>query len=59
MKRQALPLGFAFSVVLASAGMVQPAAGAEPLKIVYGSPWVGYGPMYIAAEKGFFKDEGT
>jgi NitT/TauT family transport system substrate-binding protein len=58
MKRQLLALGFAFSVGLASAGMVQPAAGAEALKIVYGSPWVGYGPLYIAAEKGFFKDEG-
>jgi NitT/TauT family transport system substrate-binding protein len=58
MQRQLLLLGFAFSVVLASACMFQPAAGAEPLKIAYGSPWVGYGPLYIAAEKGFFKDEG-
>jgi NitT/TauT family transport system substrate-binding protein len=38
--------------------MIPPATGAEALKIVYATPWVGYGPIYIAAEKGFFKDEG-
>jgi NitT/TauT family transport system substrate-binding protein len=35
-----------------------PSASAEPLKIAYGSPWVGWGPLYIAEEKGYFKDEG-
>ncbi len=33
------------------------AVGAEPLKIAH-STWVGYGPFYIAQEKGFFEEEG-
>jgi NitT/TauT family transport system substrate-binding protein len=33
------------------------AASAEPLKLAH-STWVGYGPLYIAKEKGFFADEG-
>jgi NitT/TauT family transport system substrate-binding protein len=32
-------------------------AGAETLKLGH-STWVGYGPLYIAKDKGFFKDEG-
>ncbi len=32
-------------------------ASAEPLRLAH-STWVGYGPFYIAKEKGFFKDEG-
>ena len=31
-------------------------ATAEPLKIRY-SIWVGYGPLFIAKEKGYFKEE--
>jgi NitT/TauT family transport system substrate-binding protein len=31
-------------------------AAAEPLKIRY-SVWVGYGPLFIAKEKGYFKEE--
>ena len=31
---------------------------AEPLRIGL-STWVGYGPLYIAEEKGFFEDEGV
>ena len=31
-------------------------AAAEPLKIRY-SIWVGYGPLFIAKEKGYFKEE--
>ena len=33
------------------------AAAAEPLKVAH-STWVGYGPFYIAQEKGFFEQEG-
>jgi len=33
-------------------------AQAEALKLAH-STWVGYGPFYIAREKGFFKDEGV
>ncbi len=37
--------------------MLGGSAGAETLKLGH-STWVGYGPLYIAQEKGFFKDEG-
>ena len=46
---------FLISVILisfASAGI----AAAEPLKIRY-SIWVGYGPLFLAREKGYFKEE--
>jgi NitT/TauT family transport system substrate-binding protein len=43
-----------FLVSLASVGV----ASAEPLKIRY-SIWVGYGPLFIAKEKGYFKEEGV
>jgi NitT/TauT family transport system substrate-binding protein len=33
-------------------------AAAEPLKLAH-STWVGYGPLYIAKEKGFFDEEGV
>jgi NitT/TauT family transport system substrate-binding protein len=32
-------------------------AKADPLKIAH-STWVGYGPLYIARDKGYFKEEG-
>ena len=34
------------------------AAHAEALKLAH-STWVGYGPFYIAQEKGFFAEEGV
>ena len=43
------------SVALVGA-LVATSATAEPLKIRY-SIWVGYGPLFIAKEKGFFKEE--
>jgi NitT/TauT family transport system substrate-binding protein len=40
-------------------GLVAPlGAHAEPLKLAH-STWVGYGPFFVAQEKGFFKDEGV
>jgi NitT/TauT family transport system substrate-binding protein len=33
-------------------------ANAEPLRLAHSS-WVGYGPLYIAQEKGYFRDEGV
>ena len=33
-------------------------AQAEPLRIFYFA-WVGYGPFFLAQEKGFFADEGV
>ncbi len=60
MSRQKLSLSFAFSVVVASgsiAGQI-PIASAEPLKIASGSSWIGWGPLHIAEEKGYFKAEG-
>jgi NitT/TauT family transport system substrate-binding protein len=44
-------------VVLAGLSLAT-AAAAEPLKIRY-SIWVGYGPLFIAKEKGYFKEEGV
>jgi NitT/TauT family transport system substrate-binding protein len=58
MKRQGLSLGLAFSAIVASGGIAGPVTAAETLKIAYGSPWVGWGPLYVAEEKGYFKDEG-
>jgi NitT/TauT family transport system substrate-binding protein len=40
-----------------AAGLVG-TAQAEPLRIRY-SIWVGYGPLFVAAEKGFFAKEGV
>jgi NitT/TauT family transport system substrate-binding protein len=37
-------------------GLAWPAQ-AEPLKLAH-STWVGYGPLYIAQEQGFFEEEG-
>lgn len=39
---------------------VSPTVAAEPitLKIGIGSGWIGYGPLYMAQDKGYFKDEG-
>jgi len=42
--------------VLLLGTMAASEATAEPLKIRY-SIWVGYGPLFIAKEKGFFKEE--
>lgn len=43
------------TIFFATAGLG--VAIAEPLKLGH-STWVGYGPLYIAKEKGFFKAEG-
>jgi NitT/TauT family transport system substrate-binding protein len=37
--------------------MIGGSAAAEPLKIGH-STWVGYGPLYIAQDEGFFEEEG-
>jgi len=42
--------------VLMASALVDREAAAEPLKIRY-SIWVGYGPLFVAKEKGFFKEE--
>ncbi|WP_372396124.1 ABC transporter substrate-binding protein [Azospirillum sp. HJ39] len=42
---------------LAALGGFATGAAADPLTVAL-STWVGYGPLYIAKEKGFFKDEG-
>jgi NitT/TauT family transport system substrate-binding protein len=53
MKR--LVIGTLVGAVMAGL-LVAQAATAEPLKIRY-SIWVGYGPLFIAKEKGYFKEE--
>jgi NitT/TauT family transport system substrate-binding protein len=40
-----------------TAGLVG-AAQAEPLRIFY-AIWLGYGPLFVAQEKGFFAREGV
>ena len=45
-------------VLLGSAMLVTGSADAGSLKLAH-STWVGYGPFYIARDKGFFKDEGV
>jgi NitT/TauT family transport system substrate-binding protein len=42
--------------LLAGVALLSSAAGAEPLRIRY-SVWVGCGPLFLAAEKGFFREE--
>ena len=49
-----------FAAVIAAlfmAGASAPGAFAGKLRLAH-STWVGYGPLYIARDKGFFKDEG-
>jgi NitT/TauT family transport system substrate-binding protein len=58
MKGQVLSLGLAFSAMVALGGIAGPASAAEPLTIGYGSPWIGHGPLHIAAQKGYFEGEG-
>ena len=45
-------------LLAAAAPFFGPAAAAEPLRVAH-STWVGYGPFYIARERGFFADEGV
>ena len=45
-------------VLLGSAMLMTGSADAGSLKLAH-STWVGYGPFYIARDKGFFKDEGV
>jgi NitT/TauT family transport system substrate-binding protein len=48
----------ALAVVLVAAGaLIADRATAEPLRIGH-STWVGYGPLYIAQEQGYYTDEG-
>lgn len=53
MKR--LGIGLVVALLLSGFVLAGPAA-AEPLKVGY-STWVGYGPLFLAREKGFLKEE--
>jgi len=48
----------ASALVLGGAGALATAARAETLKLGH-STWVGYGPFFIARDKGYFKQEGV
>lgn len=52
-------LTLSMGAVLVVSALACPTAVAEStsLKITYGFPWIGYGPFYVAQEKGYFKDE--
>ena len=47
-------LGFAAAIALSLTG----AAGAEPIRLGM-QPWLGYGPLWVAEEKGFFDKHGV
>jgi NitT/TauT family transport system substrate-binding protein len=49
---------YRLTLFLTVALVFQTATAAERLKIAYGSPWVGWGPLYIAQQKGYFEAEG-
>jgi NitT/TauT family transport system substrate-binding protein len=50
--------GFVRLLLISAAIALSAPSEAKVLKIGH-STWVGYGPFYIAREKGFFKDEGV
>jgi NitT/TauT family transport system substrate-binding protein len=45
-------------IVAAAIGLSAAAAKAEPFEIVH-TTWVGYGPLYLAQDLGYFKEEGV
>jgi NitT/TauT family transport system substrate-binding protein len=47
-----------FLILLIAISLATPQALAKTLKLAH-STWVGYGPFYIARDKGFFKEEGV
>lgn len=47
-----------FPIVAAGALLATATAQAEPLRVRY-AVWVGFGPLFVAAEKGFFEREGV
>src|SRR5215472_17133122 len=51
----ALALG---GIAVAALAAPAPAAAADTVRIAH-STWVGYGPLYIARDKGFFKQNGV
>jgi NitT/TauT family transport system substrate-binding protein len=63
MNKHILSFVFTLSVIvtLIVCNIAQAAAAAESmtLKIGFVVPWIGYGPLYIARDKGYFKDEGV
>src|SRR5262245_55897468 len=54
-----LALALALALAACGAGGATQSAGSQPVKLKIGySVWVGYGPLFIARDKGYFKDEG-
>ena len=58
MKRDFKLLCQMLFVLLIVFSLAAPQALAETLKLAH-STWVGYGPFYIARDKGYFKEEGV
>ena len=58
MVKRNVGLFFACLLVLSACGRKEP-PGREPERVTIAlQTWVGYGPLYLAAEKGFFAEEG-
>ncbi|NIZ03545.1 ABC transporter substrate-binding protein [Thalassospira lucentensis] len=57
MKRFLSKLCLSGVALMTAASLSSTASAAEELTIAH-STWVGYGPLYIAQEEGFFEDEG-
>lgn len=47
-----------FAAAVVGVGLFAGAAAAETFKLAH-STWVGYGPLFVARDKGFFKEEGV
>src|SRR5258706_631877 len=59
MKTKLFRLLLSFCVALALLAAIQPSHAADPIKLKIGySTWVGYGPLFIARDKGYFSANG-
>lgn len=59
--RTSLRAGFLSGLVMLTAvgfGLSAAPAEADPIRLAH-STWVGFGPLYVAKEKGFFKEHGV
>jgi NitT/TauT family transport system substrate-binding protein len=58
VRRAGLAIGVAGLLLVLLIGRAAPTSASEPLRIRY-AVWVGYGPLFLAQQKGFFEAEGV